>query len=117
MSTTIHNNRLRRKRSIRLKIQGTVSRPRLSVFRSNKHVYAQVINDEVGTTLVSASSLDKDIPEKVKGVARAKKIGELIAERAMSKKVESVVFDRNGFLYHGQIKAVADGAREKGLKF
>lgn len=117
MSTTVKNNRLRRKRSIRLKLQGTKVRPRLSVFRSNKHVYAQVINDEMGATLVAASSLDKDIPGSVKGVARAKKIGELIAERAMAKEVQAVVFDRNGFLYHGQIKAVADGAREKGLKF
>lgn len=117
MSTTVKNNRLRRKRSIRFRLQGTTTRPRLSVFRSNKHVYAQVINDESGATVVCASTLDKDIPEKLKGVERAKKIGELIAERAMAKKVNAVVFDRNGFLYHGQIKAVADGAREKGLKF
>lgn len=117
MSTTVKNSRLRRKRSIRLKLQGTAGRPRLSVYRSNKHVYAQVINDESGATLVAASTLDKDIPDALKGVARAKKIGELVAERAMAKEVAAVVFDRNGFLYHGQIKAVADGAREKGLKF
>jgi large subunit ribosomal protein L18 len=117
MSTTVKDNRLRRKRSIRFKLQGTTVRPRLSVYRSNKHVYAQVINDESGATLVCASTLDKDIPDALKGVDRAKKIGELIAERALAKKVDAVVFDRNGFLYHGQIKAVADGAREKGLKF
>lgn len=117
MSSTVSDNRLRRKRSIRLKMQGTTVRPRLSVYRSSKHIYAQLVNDESGATLVYASSLDKDIPETLKGVARAKKIGELIAERAIAKKVDAVVFDRNGFLYHGQIKAVADGAREKGLKF
>lgn len=117
MSTTIKDSRLRRKRSIRLKLQGTTERPRLSVYRSNKHVYAQVINDVSGATVAYASSLDKDVPETLKGVALAKKIGELVAERAMVQKVDAVVFDRNGFLYHGQIKAIADGAREKGLKF
>lgn len=117
MSTTVKDNRLRRKRSIRFKLQGTTTRPRLSVYRSNKHVYAQVINDESGATVAYASSLDKDVPETLKGVALAKKVGELVAERALSKSVGAVVFDRNGFLYHGQIKAIADGAREKGLKF
>jgi large subunit ribosomal protein L18 len=117
MSTTVRNNRLRRKYSIRLKMQGTDGRPRLSVFRSNKHVYAQVINDDKGSTIAAVSTLDKDIPDSLKGIARAKKIGELIAERAKAKKVDAVVFDRNGFLYHGLIKAIAEGAREKGLKF
>lgn len=117
MSSTVKNSRLRRKYSIRLKMQGTDVRPRLSVFRSNKHVYAQIINDTQGSTIVAASTLDKDIPASIKGVERAKRIGELIAERAKAQKVDAVVFDRNGFLYHGQIKAVADGAREKGLKF
>ncbi|PIR21136.1 MAG: 50S ribosomal protein L18 [Deltaproteobacteria bacterium CG11_big_fil_rev_8_21_14_0_20_47_16] len=117
MSSTVRNNRLRRKYSIRLKMQGTEVRPRLSVFRSNKHVYAQIIDDHQGSTIVAASTLDKEIPDSLKGVERAKHIGGLIAERAKAKKVEAVVFDRNGFLYHGQIKAVADGAREKGLKF
>ncbi len=117
MSTTVKDNRLRRKRSIRFKLRGTDDRPRLSVYRSNKHVYAQVIDDSSGATVACASSLDKGVPSSLKGVALAKKIGELVAERALVQKVNAVVFDRNGFLYHGQIKAVADGAREKGLKF
>lgn len=117
MSTTVKDNRLRRKRSIRFKLRGTPERPRLSVYRSNKHVYAQVINDVSGATVAYASSLDKDVPEKLRGVALAKKIGEMVAERALAQKVNTVVFDRNGFLYHGQVKAIAMGAREKGLKF
>lgn len=109
--------RLRRKNRIRFKLHGTSARPRLSVYRSNKHVYAQLIDDDAGQTIVCASSTDKAVPETLKGVELAKHIGMLVAERALAKKVDSIVFDRNGFLYHGQIKAIADGAREKGLKF
>ncbi len=108
-------NRLKTKVRIRKKIEGTADRPRLSVYRSSKHIYAQVINDETGTTLVSTSTL------KVAGVgsncAVAKEVGEKIAQLAMSKEIKSVVFDRNGFVYHGRVKAVADGAREAGLIF
>jgi large subunit ribosomal protein L18 len=105
---------------IRKKIQGTPARPRLAVFRSQSHIYVQVIDDEVGRTLCAASSLDKDLREKAKrgaNVAAAKAVGKLIASRAKEKGIEAVVFDRGGFQYHGRIKALADAAREAGLKF
>ena len=97
---------------------GTPERPRLAVFRSQTHIYAQVIDDDAGRTLCAASTLDKDFKEK-KGanVAAAKAIGQLIASRAKEKGIEAVVFDRGGFQYHGRIKALADAAREAGLKF
>ncbi len=97
----------RRKKSVRSKINGTAKRPRLSVFKSNKYLYAQIINDDKGETLVSASGA------KSKG----EEIGEKIAKKAILKKIKAVVFDRNGFVYHGRIKALADGARKGGLKF
>ena len=105
---------------IRKKLRGTPERPRLAVFRSQGHIYAQVIDDDAGRTLCAASSLDKDLRAKSKrggNVASAKEVGALIASRAREKGVAAVVFDRGGFLYHGRIKALADAAREAGLKF
>ena len=112
--------RLRRKRSIRKRISGTEGRPRLSVFRSNKHIYAQVIDDVSGKTLASASSQS----EAIRGTADGKKkseiaelVGQTIANECKQKQIKTVVFDRNGFIYHGRVKAVAEGAREGGLVF
>ena len=105
---------------IRKKLSGTPDRPRLAVFRSQSHIYAQVIDDDAGRTLCAASSLDKDLRTEAKrgaNVASAKKVGQLIANRAKEKGIEAVVFDRGGFQYHGRIKALADAAREGGLKF
>ena len=105
---------------IRKKLAGTQQRPRLAVFRSQTHIYAQVIDDDQGRTLAAASSLDKDLKTDHKrgaNVAAAKAVGKLIATRAKEKGIEAVVFDRGGFQYHGRIKALADGAREGGLKF
>lgn len=112
--------RLKRKQRIRKKLSGTPERPRLSVFRSARHIYAQVIDDSRGHTLASASSLEKAIGEltdKGDKTVVANRIGKLVAERAIEKGVKSVVFDRNGFLYHGRVKAVSDGARKGGLEF
>jgi large subunit ribosomal protein L18 len=112
--------RLKRKVRIRRKINGSAERPRLSVFRSAKHIYAQVIDDSLGKTLVSASSTEKPVKEQPKfenKVAMASYVGKLIAERAKENGISKVVFDRNGFLYHGRIKALSDGAREGGLDF
>jgi large subunit ribosomal protein L18 len=105
---------------IRKKLRGTEGRPRLAVFRSQSHIYAQVIDDDAGRTLCAASSLDKDLRAKAKRgatVAAAKEVGALIAGRAREKGIAAVVFDRGGFQYHGRIKALADAAREAGLKF
>jgi large subunit ribosomal protein L18 len=102
---------------IRRKLSGTKERPRLAVFRSVAHIYAQVIDDVEGRTLVSASSVDKDGKTKGGNVAAAKAIGKLVAERAKEKGVKQVVFDRGGYQYHGRIKALADAAREAGLEF
>jgi len=105
------------RRSIRARAYG---KPRLSVFRSSKQIYAQIIDDEKGATIVAASSLEKDKREALKTgatVAAAKEIGKLIAERAIAKGVKNVVFDRGGYMYHGRVKALADGAREGGLEF
>jgi large subunit ribosomal protein L18 len=105
-------------RRIRKKVAGSGVRPRLAVFRSQTHIYAQLIDDEQGRTLCSASSLDKDAGLKKGGnVAAAKAVGSLIASRAKEKGVTTVVFDRGGFQYHGRVKALADAAREGGLKF
>ncbi len=112
--------RLKRKKRIRKKVYGTSEKPRLSVFRSARHIYAQVINDVSGDTLVSASSLEKVVKDRTEvgdKKAVASQIGKLIAERAQGKGVKKVVFDRSGFLYHGRIKALSDGAREGGLVF
>ncbi|MGI6768345.1 MAG: 50S ribosomal protein L18 [Bacilli bacterium] len=110
--------RILRHLRIRQKIQGTSSKPRLSVFRSNSHIYAQVIDDEKGITLVSASSIDKELKlEKGSNIEAAKQVGALVAKRALEKKIENVVFDRGGYLFHGRVKALADAARAAGLKF
>jgi large subunit ribosomal protein L18 len=112
--------RLKRKKRIRKHLTGTQERPRLSVFRSSKHIYAQVIDDTHGLTLVAASSLDKIVKEQPKfenKVAVASFVGKLLGERAVQKGISRVVFDRNGFLYHGRVKAVSNGAREAGLDF
>ena len=102
---------------IRRKLAGTTERPRLAVFRSVAHIYAQVIDDSQGSTLVSASSVDKGARTKGGNVAAAKTIGKLVAERAKEKGIKQVVFDRGGYHYHGRVKALADAAREAGLEF
>ena len=120
MSKTKEAIRQRLHSRIRKKLAGTPERPRLAVFRSQAHIYAQVIDDEVGKTLCAASTVDKDVRTKQKSgsnVAAAKAVGSLIATRAKEKGIEAVVFDRGGFQYHGRIKALADAAREAGLKF
>ena len=112
------DQRLKRKKRIRKKVNGTAERPRMSIFRSAKHIYAQVIDDLAGRTLASASSRDvTEVTGKGGNVGAAKAVGTAVAERARKAGVDAVVFDRNGFRYHGRIKAVADGAREGGLKF
>lgn len=114
MSTKKEQRRLKIKFRIRKNVNGTAERPRLSVFRSNKQIYAQVINDLTGKTLASASSLGL---EKMPKIEQAKKVGALVAEKAKAAGVEKVVFDRNGYLYHGRVQALADAAREGGLNF
>ena len=109
--------RLRRHRRVRGKISGTAARPRLDVFRSAKHIYAQVIDDVAGNTLVSASSLDKEIEGNGGNKEAAKKVGAAIAKRAADKGIAEVVFDRGGYIYHGRVKELAEAAREGGLKF
>lgn len=115
------STRKRRHVRVRAKVSGTPSRPRLNVFRSSAHIYVQVIDDLAGHTLVQANDLEEAVRERAGDgatkTARSKVVGEVIAERAKEAGIESVVFDRGGFLYHGRIKAVADGAREGGLKF
>jgi len=112
----------RKKRQIRVrkKVAGSVERPRLCVFRSSRHIYAQIIEDVTGKTLVAASTVAKETGDSVKytgNVEAAKAIGKQIAEKALAKDIKQVVFDRNGFLYHGRVKALADAAREAGLTF
>ena len=109
--------RIKRHNRVRGKISGTAERPRLCVFRSENHIYAQIIDDVAGNTLVSASSVEKDFEGKGGNVEAAKKVGALIADRALKKGLEEVVFDRGGYIYHGRVKALAEGAREGGLKF
>jgi large subunit ribosomal protein L18 len=112
--------RLKRKLGIRKRVEGDAARPRLTVFRSASHIYAQVIDDNLGTTLAAASTLDKGVRDAIKGKKKAeaaKEVGKMVAERAQKAGVAAVVFDRNGFRYHGRIAAVADGAREGGLSF
>lgn len=115
------NRRAKRSRvhfRIRKKISGTAARPRLAVFFSNQHVYAQLIDDEAGRTLASASTTEKVVDASgAANVAAATRVGKLIAERAQETKIENVVFDRGGFIFHGKVKALADAAREGGLKF
>ena len=108
---------LKRHKRVRAKISGTPEMPRLNVFRSEANIYAQVIDDVNGVTLASASSLDKAIEGYGGNIAAATAVGKLVAERAKAKGIETVVFDRGGYLYHGRVKALAEGAREGGLKF
>jgi large subunit ribosomal protein L18 len=113
--------RQRAHRRVRVRVSGSAERPRLCVFRSLRYIYAQVIDDQAGVTLVQASSFEKEVRGQIEGAASnraaAKAVGEAVAERALAKGVDQVVFDRGGFVYHGRIQALADGAREKGLKF
>lgn len=109
--------RARRHARVRNKISGTAECPRLCVFRSNKAIYVQIIDDVKGNTLVSASTLDKEVKEKHSNKEAAKEVGALIASRAKDKKIKDVVFDRSGYIYHGVIKELADSAREGGLNF
>jgi large subunit ribosomal protein L18 len=120
MITKADKNAVRKKRHarVRTKLSGTEARPRLNVFRSNKHIYAQLIDDVNGVTIASASTLDKDVNlDSSSNIDAAVKIGELVAKRAVEKGVSTVIFDRGGYLYHGRVKAVADAARENGLEF
>lgn len=113
-------SRVRRHHRVRLRVYGTPDRPRLNVYRSNTQLYAQVIDDTTGRTLVSASTLDKEIKGKLKSganLAAAVAVGRLVAERALKANLKAVVFDRGGYRFHGRIKALAEASREKGLKF
>lgn len=110
-------SRLRRHRRVRGKISGTATCPRLNVFRSTKNIYAQLIDDVSGTTITEASTLDKDITGNGGNKEAAKKVGSLIAKKAADKGITEVVFDRGGYIYHGRVKELAEGAREGGLKF
>lgn len=117
LKNKIRKNRHKR---MRFKINGTGQKPRLNVFRSNLNIYAQVIDDVLGKTLVAASSLDKDVKDKLestKSTDVARIVGKMIGEKALSQGIETVIFDRGGYVYHGRIKELADGAREAGLKF
>jgi len=115
-----NRKRQTRKKRIRKNIAGTAERPRLTVYRSLNHIYAQLIDDAQGRTVVGVSTRSKELQGKLKNadtIAAAQQVGMLVAEKALALKVERVVFDRNGYLYHGRIKALAEAAREKGLKF
>ena len=109
--------RARRHKRVRTKVSGTAERPRLCVYRSNANLYVQIIDDVAGNTLVSASTLDKEIKTKHANKEAAKELGTLIAKKALDKKIETVVFDRGGYIYHGVVKELAEAAREAGLKF
>ncbi|SDN78245.1 50S ribosomal protein L18 [Bacillus sp. OK048] len=120
MITKLDKNASRKKRHarVRAKLSGTAARPRLNIFRSNKHLYAQLIDDMSGTTLASASTMEKDLNlESTSNVEAAKLVGELVAKRAVEKGITAVVFDRGGYLYHGRVQALADAARANGLQF
>ncbi len=112
------DRRTRIKYRVRKKVSGTPEKPRLSVFRSNKDIYAQVIDDLEGKTLAAASSLNKEVAEKkLSKTEKAREVGKMVAERAKEAGIETIVFDRGGYLYHGRVKSLAEGAREGGLKF
>lgn len=120
MARNTREQRERRHRRLRVKVQGTTERPRLNVYRSLEHIYAQVIDDTVGHTMVSASTLDADVKKAIDGKNKsdaAKVVGQIIADRAKAAGISKVVFDRGGNRYHGRVKALADGAREAGLEF
>lgn len=110
-------SRLKRHRRVRKKISGTACCPRLNVFRSSRHIYAQIIDDVAGVTLTAASTLDKELSATGSGKEQAKQVGELLAKRAVAKGITTVVFDRGGYLYHGRVLELANAAREAGLKF
>lgn len=115
-----NEQRMRRHLRVRKKVFGTAERPRLNVYRSEKHMYAQIINDELGVTLVAASTLDKELRDKISAGSNkkaAREVGKLIAKRALEKGITKVVFDRGGYIYHGRIQELAEGAREAGLDF
>ena len=109
--------RTRRHARVRTKVSGTAERPRLCVYRSNSNLYAQIIDDVAGITLVAASTLDKEIKTKKSNIEAAKEVGALIAKKAAAKKIKTVVYDRGGYIYHGVVKALAEAAREGGLEF
>lgn len=111
------DRRLKRRTRIRSKVQGTGDKPRLSVFRSNKYMYVQIINDEKGETILGASEKNLEKAETGNSIDKSKKLGMLIAKQAIAKKIKNVVFDRSGYAYHGKVKAIAEGAREGGLNF
>jgi len=120
MINKIDKNAIRRRKHLRVRktVSGTTERPRLCVYRSNSHIYAQVIDDTTGTTLAAASSLDKDAKlDNGSNIEAAKEVGKLIAQRAQDKKITEVVFDRGGYVYHGRVAALAEAAREAGLQF
>lgn len=122
MITKEDRNLARKRRHLRVRnrIEGTAARPRLNVYRSNKHIYAQVIDDVTGNTVASASTVDKELSAEVQNgsnVEAARKVGELVAKRAIEKGITTVVFDRGGYLYHGRVQALADAARAAGLQF
>ncbi|MPS74126.1 MAG: 50S ribosomal protein L18 [Chryseobacterium sp.] len=117
MALTKVEKRIRIKRRVRGKISGSASLPRLSVFKSNKEIYAQLVDDKEGKTLVAASSREKGVDAKGTKTEISAAVGKAIAAKAKAAGIENVVFDRNGFVYHGRVKALADGAREAGLKF
>jgi len=118
MSLNKNERRARRKKSIRSRISGTLERPRLTVFKSLKNIYAQIIDDMSGKTLLSCSTMDKEYKgPKGCNIESAKAVGKLLADKAIKNKIETVLFDRNGYVYHGKIKALADACRENGLKF
>lgn len=122
MIKKLDKNKTRKVRHIRVrkKVSGTADRPRLNVYRSMSHIYAQIIDDTAGHTLVAASTLDKDLKDQVKGKTKkeaARVVGKLVGERAKAKKINTVVFDRGGYVYHGRVQELAEGAREAGLEF
>ncbi len=117
MKLTKENKRRRIHNRVRKKITGTAARPRLSVYRSNKSIYAQIIDDLTGHTLTSASSIEEAVEKTVNKSEQAKAVGKILAERATQLNISAVVFDRGGYLYHGRVKALAEGAREAGLSF
>ncbi len=116
MKISKKDSRFKRKVRIRKKINGSQDRPRLVVFRSNRHIYAQIVNDETSRTLVAFSSQNLEGESRL-NLETSKNVGKMIAEKAMNQNIDTVVFDRNGYYYHGRVKALADGAREMGLKF
>ena len=118
IKSTKEFRRFRIKKRVRKIVEGTAARPRMSVFRSNKEIYVQLIDDLSGKTLIAASSMSKDFADKkMSHLEKAKQVGKLIAERAVEAGISAVVFDRNGYLYHGRVKSLAEAAREAGLKF